>query len=137
MEVEAGEVASLHLPDEPGSISVLQAQPTEPAPGPSTPAGGDAAEEGMLPADFECLADGDTVSYVVGALLSRLGCAECNSNLTENTEEHVQSPRNFTDAMTFDSATIIHPRQDVIQPFGSRLHPLQDYFEKTFTKQML
>ena len=74
-------------------------------------------------------ADRETVSYVVGAFVRRLDCQSCRDTMLV---DEANSSSHFTSLMTYASATMFYPKEDVIDHFFSRLKPIFSHFEKRF-----
>ena len=87
------------------------------------------ADVASLPTVVERLAQHETLAYVCGALLRRLGCEACREKMTS-----ADPPRStgFTGLMTFTSATMIAPTEMTVKAFGDLLTPVLAFFEHNF-----
>ncbi|MEL7309619.1 MAG: hypothetical protein AAGK05_18370 [Pseudomonadota bacterium] len=98
----------------------------------STTTDSDEAEydDTALPSDFAGLGDRDTMSYVLGAMIHRLNCKDCVELLTDSSIEPATS--SFIQIMTYDKASLLNPKDCVVDPFLKRLKPIMSYYEKNY-----
>lgn len=82
-----------------------------------------------FPHDLGDAADRETVAYVVGANIHRLGCPDCKTAMV-NPDAPVAS--SFTAFMTYSSASMLNPKENVVDYFCTRLKPILAYYEKNF-----
>lgn len=89
----------------------------------------DNEEATELSDSVEALADRETIAYVVEAHIRRLGCRDCDVNLFDRNAPMASS---FTAIMTYDSASMLNPKFNVVSAFCDRLTPILNYYEKHF-----
>lgn len=91
-------------------------------------------DEAMLK-DVEGLTERDTLAYVAGAILHRLGCAECNRKMLSDVE---LSSGSFIRQMTYSaSCHMLQPTDSTLLAFASRLKPIITFYEKSFFVRIL
>lgn len=78
--------------------------------------------------DIEGFAEKDTLEYIIGAILHRLGCTACNEKLLTD----APLSRSFITEMTFSSCNLLQPNDSTLKAFASRLKPIISFFENSF-----
>lgn len=80
--------------------------------------------------DMEGLTERDTLAYVTGAMLHRLGCPQCTAKMVSDVPLRSGS---FIRQMTFTpSCHMLEPTDATLHAFALRLKPIIDFFEKNF-----
>ena len=89
------------------------------------------SEDTFLPQELGSSAELESVVYVVGANLHRLGCPQCKDAMADVA---TPSSGSFTAIMTYSNAHMINPRGDVVDYFSNRLVPILNFYKENFYK---
>ena len=89
------------------------------------------AEDPTVPSNIAEYSEKETLSYVLGSIIHRVGCKECTSQLTSC--EPTVAASNFTTAMKYNkNATLLFPTERVISGFAMKLQSVLGFYEKNF-----